>query len=336
MKTNSLLFLRAVQLAVIASYELVDKNDKNMLDQKAVDIINKLLTSNDVKAKIAIGEGELDAAPMLYQGQTFSHQQEAITIDIAVDPIEGTIPASKNEPGSISCIAVAKNNTMLQIPEMYMEKLFLSQDLAVIVDFNKPIEAILLTLLKIKQNLSCIILNKPRHQKIIKTMCQLGIKVELINEGDVLGAIDVVLKKAYFLYGIGGAPEGVLMSALAIATNYKMFARFYKMFARLIRYEQIWPNEKETALRMKIEQQGLEQKKISYNTIFSEQDLVADKQAMFFAASLTGRTVLKPLQIIEKEYVVHSFIGYNNIYYQIISKYPITDNIEELLKQYSK
>lgn len=328
METNSLLFLRAVQLAVIASYELVGKNDKNMLDQKAVDIINKILTSNDVKAKIAIGEGELDAAPMLYQGQTFSHQQ-AITIDIAVDSIEGTIPASKNEPGSISCIAIAKNNTMLQIPEMYMEKLFLSQNLAVTVDFNQPIEAILLALLKIKQNLSCIILNKPRHQKIIKTMRQLGIKVELINEGDVLGAIDVVLKKAYFLYGIGGAPEGVLMSALAIATN-------YKMFARLIRYEQIWPNEKETALRMKIEQQGLEQKKISYNTIFSEQDLVADKQAMFFAASLTGGTVLKPLQIVDKEYVVHSFIGYNNIYHQIISKYPIIDNVEELLKQYSK
>lgn len=180
METNSLLFLRAVQLAVIASYELVGKNDKNMLDQKAVDIINKILTSNDVKAKIAIGEGELDAAPMLYQGQTFSHQQ-AITIDIAVDSIEGTIPASKNEPGSISCIAIAKNNTMLQIPEMYMEKLFLSQNLAVTVDFNQPIEAILLALLKIKQNLSCIILNKPRHQKIIKTMRQLGIKVELIN-----------------------------------------------------------------------------------------------------------------------------------------------------------
>ncbi|UZQ30074.1 MAG: fructose-bisphosphatase class II family protein [Spiroplasma phoeniceum] len=328
METNSLLFLRAVQLAVIASYELVGKNDKNMLDQKAVYIINKLLTSNDVKAKIAIGEGELDTAPMLYQGQTFSHQQ-AITIDIAIDPIEGTIPASKNEPGSISCIAVAKNNTMLQIPEMYMEKLFLSHNLAVIVDFNQPIETILLTLLKNKQNLSCIILNKPRHQKIIKTMRQLGIKVESINEGDVLGAIDVVLKKADFLYGIGGAPEGVLMSALAITTN-------YKMFARLIRYEQIWPNEKETALRMKIEQQGLEQKKISYNTIFSEQDLVADKQAMFFAASLTGGTFLKPLQIIKKEYVVHSFIGYNNIYHQIISKYPITDSVEELLKQYSK
>ncbi|WFG98172.1 fructose-bisphosphatase class II family protein [Spiroplasma citri] len=144
---------------------MVSKNDKNMLDQKAFDIINKILTSNDVKAKIAIGEGELDAAPMLYQGQTFSHQQ-AITIDIAVDPIEGTIPASKNEPGSIS--SIAKNNTMLQIPEMYMEKLFLSQNLAVTVDFNQPIEAILLALLKIKKNLSCIILNKPRHQKIKK------------------------------------------------------------------------------------------------------------------------------------------------------------------------
>ncbi len=98
MGTNSLLFLRAVQLAVIALYELVGKNDKNMLYQKAVDIINKLLTSNDVKAKIAIGEGELDTAPMLYQGQTFSYQQ-AITIDIAVNLIRGIMSDSKNEPG---------------------------------------------------------------------------------------------------------------------------------------------------------------------------------------------------------------------------------------------
>ncbi|WHQ37303.1 fructose-bisphosphatase class II [Spiroplasma sp. SV19] len=328
METNSLLFLRAVQLAVIAAYELVGKNDKNMLDQKAVDIINKLLTNNDVKAKIAIGEGELDAAPMLYQGQTFSHQQ-AITIDIAVDPIEGTVPASKNEPGSISCIAIAKIDTMLQIPEMYMEKLFLSEELATTIDFSQPIEKILLTLLNIKQNLSCIILNKPRHQAIIKTMQNLGIHVELINEGDVLGAIDVVLKKADFLYGIGGAPEGVLMGALAIATN-------YKMFARLTAYEQVWPNEKETKDRMKIEQQALVHKKISYDTIFSERDLVADEEAMFFAASLTGGTVLKPLQIIDHEYVVHSFIGYNNIYHQIISKYPIINNVQDLLNKYSK
>lgn len=180
MKTNSLLFLRAVQLAVIAAYELVGKNDKNMLDQKAVDIINTLLTNNDVKAKIAIGEGELYAAPMLYQGQTFSHHQ-AISIDVAVDPIEGTAPASKNEPGSISCIAIAKIDAMLQIPEMYIEKLFLSEDLGATIDFSKPIEKILLTLLSIKQNLSCIILNKPRHQEIIKTMRKLGIHVELIN-----------------------------------------------------------------------------------------------------------------------------------------------------------
>ncbi len=328
METNSLLFLRAVQLAVIAAYELVGKNDKNMLDQKAVDIINKLLTNNDVKAKIAIGEGELDAAQMLYQGQTFSHQQ-AITFDIAVDPIEGTAPASKNEPDSISCIAIAKIDTMLQIPEMYMEKLFLSEDLGATIDFSQPIEKILLTLLNIKQNLSCIILNKPRHQAIIKTMQALGIHVELINEGDVLGAIDVVLKKADFLYVIGGAPEGVLMGALAIATN-------YKMFARLIAYEQVWPDESKTKDRMKIEQQALAHKKISYDTIFSERDLVADEEAMFFAASLTGGTVLKPLQIIDHEYVVHSFIGYNNIYHQIISKYPITNNVQDLLNKYSK
>ncbi|WP_424526360.1 fructose-bisphosphatase class II [Spiroplasma endosymbiont of Glossina fuscipes fuscipes] len=165
-------------------------------------------------------------------------------------------------------------DTMLQIPEMYMEKLLLSEDLGATIDFSQPIEKIILTLLNIKQNLSCIILNKPRHQAIIKTMQALGIHVELINEDDVLGAIDVVLKKADFLYGIGGALEGVLMGALAIATN-------YKMFARLTAYEQVWPNESETKDRMKIEQQALAHKKISYDTIFSERDLVADEEAMF-------------------------------------------------------
>ncbi len=210
-----------------------------------------------------------------------------------------------------------------------MEKLFLSEDLGATIDFSQPIEKILLTLLSIKQNLLCIILNKPRHQAIIKTMKKLGIYVELINEGDVLGAIDVVLKKADFLYGIGGAPEGVLMGALAIATN-------YKMFARLTAYEQVWPNESETQDRMKIEQQALAHKKISYDTIFSERDLVADEEAMFFAAILTGGTVLKPLQIIDHKYVVHSFVGYNNIYHQIISKYPVTSNVQDLLNKYSK
>ncbi|AGM25413.1 fructose-bisphosphatase class II [Spiroplasma chrysopicola] len=328
METNSLLFLRAVELAVIAASPLVGKHDKNTLDQKAVDIINRLLTNNNAKAKIAIGEGELDAAPMLYQGQTFTENQ-AITIDIAVDPIEGTSPASKNEEGSISCIAIAKSDSMLQIPEMYMEKLFIGKNLAKYVDFNLEIFEILKKLVSIKPNLSCIILDKPRHQAIIAKMRTLGIQVWLIKEGDVLGAIDVALRKADFLYGTGGAPEGVLMASLAIATN-------HQMWAKLVGYDQIWPNEPETLERVGIEQKVLQQKKLTFNTIFTEHDLVQDESTMFFAASLTGGTVLKPLTVINDEFVVNSFIGYNNIYHQIISKYPIRKTMDELLVHYSK
>ncbi|AGM26465.1 fructose 1,6-bisphosphatase II [Spiroplasma syrphidicola EA-1] len=328
METNSLLFLRAVELAVIAASPLVGKNDKNRLDQKAVDIINRLLTNNNAKAKIAIGEGELDAAPMLYQGQTFSENQ-AITIDIAVDPIEGTSPASKNEEGSISCIAIAKADSMLQIPEMYMEKLFISKNLAKYVDFNLEIFEILKKLVSVKPNLSCIILDKPRHQLIIAKMRTLGIEIYLIKEGDVLGAIDVVLKKADFLYGTGGAPEGVLMASLAIATN-------HQMWAKLVGYDQIWPNEPETKERVAIEQKVLQQKKLTFKTIFTEHDLVQDESTMFFAASLTGGTVLKPLTVVNDEFVVNSFIGYNNIYHQIVSKYPIRKTMDELLIHYSK
>lgn len=92
----------------------------------------------------------------------------------------------------------------------------------------------------------------------------------------------------------------------------------------------------ETKVRMEIEQRALAHKKNNYDTVFTERDLVTDEETMFFAASLTGGTILKPLQIIANEYVVHSFIGYNNIYHQIISKYPITNDAEDLLNQYSK
>ncbi|AHF57304.1 fructose-bisphosphatase class II [Spiroplasma eriocheiris] len=327
METNSLLFLRAVELAVIASYELVGKQDKNNLDKKAVDIINLLLTNHNAKAKIAIGEGELDEAPMLYQGQTFTNNHP-ITIDIAVDPIEGTAPASKNEEGSISCIAIAKNDSMLQIPEMYMEKLFIAKKDEGHIDFTKDIKWNLDNLLKIKKSLKVIILDKPRHQEIIQYMEANKIKVIRIKEGDVLGAIDVVLGRADLLYGIGGAPEGVLMASLAIATN-------HIMFNRLVPYQQIWPSEKETTERMKIEAKGMQLKKLNYDLILRENDLVKDDNTMFFAASLTGGALLKPLTVENNEFIVNSFIGYNNIYHQIVSKYPIVRDIKYLLTEYS-
>ncbi|KMQ95486.1 fructose -bisphosphatase ii [Lasius niger] len=197
-------------MAAIAAYKYIGSKDKNAVDKAAVQALETILRFAPIKTKIVIGEGELDQAPMLYVGQELGQGQD-FTFELAVDPIEGTYPAAYNIAGSIAVLAAAKPKTMIYLPEMYMEKLFVSQELANVIDLKK---------------------DKPRNQAAINILRQYGIIVRLIGDGDVLAAIDVVNQEADFVYGIGGAPEGVLMAALAISSC-------ANMQARLISYQDI-------------------------------------------------------------------------------------------------
>lgn len=318
---KDIVLLRTVEMAAIAAYKFIGKKDKNAIDSAAVEAMQVMLKgAHGFKLKVINGEGELDEAPMLYTGQVLGdvNNQKAPTFDMSVDPIEGTNPAANNFAGSIAVIAVSRPNTMLNLPEMYMEKLFVASYLNDVASLDQGIIPSVKKMQKKlgKKDLKAIILDKPRHQKVIKELDEIGVIIRLIEDGDVLAAIDVVNGEADFVYGIGGAPEGVLMASLAIASG-------AKMISKLVEYQTIWPNEIETDQRMAEEQKWLKDNKVKTNKIFTDLDLVDDSRTRFFAAGLTAGGTLKPINYLNGKFYVDAFMASHGIVRKIDSIYDV-------------
>ena len=190
--------------------------------------LNKL----DISGKIVIGEGELDEAPMLYIGERLG-TGIGPSLDIAVDPLEGTNFAAKNLPGALSVIAIADKGNLFHAPETYMNKLAVSADVphdATDLDFTIETNVKNIADAKNKQlnEVTACILDRPRHAHIINKLKDIKVKIKLISDGDVSGALLVTNNKHNVdLYlGIGGGPEGVLAAAALDAYNCKFQGRF--------------------------------------------------------------------------------------------------------------
>lgn len=205
---KDIVFNESSRNASIAAYKFIGRKDKNAVDLAAVEAITIMLNNVPIKCRIIVGEGELDQAPMLFVNEQLG-KGKTLTYDLAVDPVEGTYPAANNIAGSIACLAAAAPNTILKLPEMYMEKLFVGPEFQSVINNEDDFIANIKAMQKMKKqtDLIGIILDKPRHQKTIEKLHDLGIIVRLIGDGDVLAAIDVINKEADFVYGIGGAPQ---------------------------------------------------------------------------------------------------------------------------------
>lgn len=204
--------------AALASYPLVGKKNKIAADQAAVDSMRKNLNKIDMNGKIVIGEGELDDAPMLYIGENLGNGNGP-EFDIAVDPLEGTNFAANNLPGALSVIAVAEKSNLFNAPETYMDKIAISSPDKGIVDLDYSIKKNIKNLADSKntqpENLTACILDRPRHKKHIDELRSLKVKLKLISDGDVAGAL-LVTKENYnvdIFLGVGGGPEGVLAAS---------------------------------------------------------------------------------------------------------------------------
>jgi fructose-1,6-bisphosphatase II / sedoheptulose-1,7-bisphosphatase len=224
-------FANVTSHAALASSYLVGKKDKIAADKAAVDAMRLELNKINFKGKIVIGEGELDEAPMLYIGETVGCGNDP-EFDIAVDPLEGTNFAANYLPGALSVIAVTKKNNLFHAPETYMEKLSSSINQSGVIDLDfsvkKNIHNLSDYLDKEPKNLRACILDRPRHQKIIDELKQLKVKIKLISDGDVSGALLVTDKKYNVdLYlGVGGGPEGVLAASALDTFNCSFQGRF--------------------------------------------------------------------------------------------------------------
>ena len=222
------LFARTTQMAAYGASLYIGKNDKKSADKAAVDLMRNELNKIEMKGRIVIGEGELDKAPMLYIGERVGNNK-GNEFDIAVDPVEGTNFVAKNLPNSIAVLAVAKKGELFHAPETYMDKIVVGPGLPDnLVDLDNDLEKNIINLAKAKNKkmseLTACLLNRPRHNKIINILKSLNVNLNLITDGDVLGALLVVdpKNKVDIFMGIGGGPEGVLAAAALSCFNCQM------------------------------------------------------------------------------------------------------------------
>ena len=212
------LLLNVSTRAALSSYYLVGKKDKIAADKAAVDTMRNELNKIDMKGEIVIGEGELDEAPMLFIGEKLG-TNNGPSLDIAVDPLEGTNFAANNLPGALSVIAVAHKSNLLKAPETYMNKISAKVKERGVIDLDYSIKDNINNLSEYKNkkpnDLTACILDRPRHAKIIQELKDLGVKLKLITDGDVSGALLVTHDKygVDLFLGIGGGPEGVLAAS---------------------------------------------------------------------------------------------------------------------------
>ena len=211
-------FVNVTSKAALASYHLIGKKDKVASDKAAVDSMRNELNKLNINGKIVIGEGELDEAPMLYIGEKVG-TTKGPEIDIAVDPLEGTSFAANNLPGALSVIAIAEKNNLFNAPETYMDKISAKVRENGVIDLDYSVKKNIFNLSeylnKKPESITACVMDRPRHKNIINNLNKLGVKIKLISDGDVSGALlvtDHKYKVDIFL-GVGGGPEGVLAAA---------------------------------------------------------------------------------------------------------------------------
>ncbi len=212
-------FIRVCERAAFGASKFRGKNDKIAADQAAVDEMRAELNKIEMKGNVVIGEGEMDEAPMLFIGERLG-TNSGEELDIAVDPLEGTNFAAKNLPNAISVMAITKKGGLLSAPDTYMEKIAIGSHLPKnIIDLDNSVEKNIKSLAEAKntipEKIVACVLRRPRHDKIIESLKSLNVKINFIEDGDVLGVISVVDPKSPIdIYlGTGGGPEGVLAAA---------------------------------------------------------------------------------------------------------------------------
>lgn len=298
-------FARVTEAAALATYKWIGRGDKEGADQAAVDAMRTMLNKLSIKGEIVIGEGEIDEAPMLYIGEKVGrlvnvesvsededHPNFLTEVDIAVDPVEGTRMTAQGQGNAIAVLAVGNKGSFLKAPDMYMEKLVVGPDAKGAIDLEKPlienVENVAKALKKDLSDLTIVILDKPRHHTIIKELQDMGIKIYALPDGDVAGSIltSVVDSEADMLYGIGGAPEGVISAAVIKALGGDMQAKL-KLRSEVkgisLENDKISNYEKARCQEMGID----------ITKVLKIDDLVKDDEVIFSATGITGGDLLE-------------------------------------------
>ncbi len=224
--------VRVTELAAIAAARLMGRGEKNLSDQAAVDAMRRAFDTLQIQGTVVIGEGERDEAPMLYIGEKVGRwAPEDPGIDIALDPLEGTNLCAYGRPGAIAVVALAERGKLLNAPDTYMEKLAVGPGARGAIDLRKSTTENLLSIAaalgRDMNDLTVVILDRPRHETLIREVRSSGARIRLIEDGDVAGGVATCFPDTGVdvLMGTGGAPEGVITAAAVKAVGGDMQGR---------------------------------------------------------------------------------------------------------------
>ena len=277
-------FLRVVEKAAIASGRTMGTGDRQLADQVATEAMRQTMDTVPMRGNIVIGEGERDEAPMLYIGEKvgaeFPDGRQVPEIDIAVDPLEGTNLCATGAPGAITVLAASEKGGLLNAPDCYMEKIVVGPSCKQAVDLDAPVADNLKNIARRLQrgvdDLVVIVLDRPRHEKLIADIRKAGARIKLIGDGDLSAGIAaaVIGTGVHCVMGSGGAPEGVITAAAIRCLN-------GYMLGRLVINK---PELEERIARMGIRDKG---------RIYEAQDLAPGNQMIFAASGVTDGSLMR-------------------------------------------
>ncbi|MBD1140147.1 class II fructose-bisphosphatase [Pelagibacterales bacterium SAG-MED38] len=284
--------------AAISCYDFIGKNQKKNTDKAATDSMRNEINKLSINGEVVIGEGELDKAPMLYIGEKLGLGGN-LNLDIAVDPVEGTNFVAKNLPGALSVISIAEKGNLLNAPETYMDKIAVSNKIpfeATDLDFSvaENIKNIADSLNKDLKDVTACLLDRPRHKKIIDELKRMNVKMKLISDGDISGAL-MVTDNRYdvdIFLGIGGGPEGVLAASAIDAYNCKFQGRF------------IFDNDKDIE---RAKQMGIE----NLNKKYDLKEIVKG-DSIFCATGITSGDLVKGIELKKDNYTTETLVTHKS------------------------
>lgn len=271
--------VRATEAAALAAGRWMGRGDKIGADQAAVDAMRLSLNSIVMDGVVVIGEGEKDKAPMLYNGETLG-TGDPPPVDIAVDPIDGTRLTSLGLPGAISVVALSERDTMYSPGSIvYMNKIAVGPEAKGVIDINAPVKENLKRVAKAKErdvnDLTVVILDRPRHEKLIGEVRTAGARIKLIPDGDISGGLMTAIEDTGLdiLMGIGGSPEAVVTACALKCMGGEIQCK-------------LWPRNEEE--RQKALDEGLD-----LDQVLTIDDLVQGDNVFFAATGVTDGELLQ-------------------------------------------
>ncbi len=286
--------VRVTEAAALAAARWMGRGDKIAADQAAVDAMRLILNTIDMQGVIVIGEGEKDDAPMLFNGEQLG-AGGGLALDIAVDPIDGTTLTAIGGPGALSVVALAERNTMYAPGSLvYMNKIAVGPEARDVIDINQSVaynlHAAAHAVGKSVDDLTVMILDRPRHEKLIADVRKVGSRIRLIRDGDVAGAIAAGRPGTGIdlLMGVGGSPEAVIAAAALKCLGGGIQCK-------------LWP-------RNDAERQYAQEHGHDLNRVFSINDLVAGDNVFFAATGITDGELLDGVRFVRGGAVTTSMV----------------------------